>query len=181
MRGRPRRLAGRQEGEAKGTLLWTDFWQATEVARVLAADRAKWKSRFVGALSGALTINENLALAGARYRVIWITGDATLERIATMDWVNSKCALHSVPESMGALREAAGVDEEEEAIIAIAKFMNLANFAAKAGAEGWLEQCVIVYGGDNDNVHCWLQKRRARNRYASFLITVVTCLEDVYG
>eukprot|EP00959_Pyramimonas_sp_CCMP1952_P393376 8242214-Pyramimonas_sp.AAC.1 len=36
-------------------------------------------------------------------------------------------------------------------------------------------------GGDNYNVNCWLQNGRAKNRYASFLITVVTCLEAVYG
>ena len=40
---------------------------------------------------------------------------------------------------------------------------------------------MVMYGGDNYNVHCWLQNRRARNRYASFLIMVVTCLEAVYG
>ena len=79
--------------------------------------------------------------------MIWVTGDATLQRIATGDWVNSKCALHSVPEFMEALREAVGVEEDEEAIIAIAEFMNLVTFAAKAGAEGWWEHGVVMYGG----------------------------------
>ena len=130
MRGRPRRLAGpRGEGE-QCALAWTDFWQATEVARVLAADQSKWSSRFTGALPGVLTINERLALPGWRYRVIWVTGDATLQRIATVDWSNSKCAFHSVPDFMQSLREAAGVEEDEEAIIAVAEFMNLVTFAA---------------------------------------------------
>ena len=88
---------------------------------------------------------------------------------------------HAVPDFMQALREAVGVEEDEEAIIAIAEFMNLVTFAAKAGAEGWWDMGVVMYGGDNYNVHCWLQNRRAKNRYASFLIMVITCLEAVYG
>eukprot|EP00959_Pyramimonas_sp_CCMP1952_P390416 8181066-Pyramimonas_sp.AAC.1 len=29
--------------------------------------------------------------------------------------------------------------------------------------------------------HCWLQKRRAKNPHASFLVMVITLLEAVYG
>eukprot|EP00959_Pyramimonas_sp_CCMP1952_P306408 6412691-Pyramimonas_sp.AAC.1 len=86
MRGRPRRLAGPRSDDQQGHLAWTDFWQATELARVLAADRTKWSSRLAGALPGALSINEKLAPPGWQYRVIWVTGDAAPQRIAAVDW-----------------------------------------------------------------------------------------------
>eukprot|EP00959_Pyramimonas_sp_CCMP1952_P422545 8851486-Pyramimonas_sp.AAC.1 len=68
MRERPRRLAGPKGGHSQSALAWADFRQATEVARVLAADKLKWSSLFAGALSGVLSITEKLARLGWRYR-----------------------------------------------------------------------------------------------------------------
>eukprot|EP00959_Pyramimonas_sp_CCMP1952_P100185 2095180-Pyramimonas_sp.AAC.1 len=68
MQGRPRRLAGPRSDDQQGRLAWTDFWQTTEVARVLAADWTKWSSRFAGVLPGVLSINEKLALPGWQCR-----------------------------------------------------------------------------------------------------------------
>ena len=77
-------------------LVFEDFWNATEIARVLIADPAQWEASFVGSFSGVLSVNERLALPGRKVRVVWVTGDATLERLATVDWTHRLAATGEV-------------------------------------------------------------------------------------
>ena len=48
-----------------------------------------------GALAGAPMRNERPALPGSDHRVVWVTGDAKLERIATVDWAANMFSLRA--------------------------------------------------------------------------------------
>ena len=50
----------------------------------------KWSVRFTHPLVEALTVRELLALPGGRERIIWASGDATLERVGAVDWSNKE-------------------------------------------------------------------------------------------
>jgi len=160
--------------------IFQDFWEDVELARILVADRSKWSSRFVGAMVGVLTVNERMAMPGCP-GVIWVTGDATLERIATVDWTSKRVDIHRLDEFWVPLAEAMGAQPDEETIIAVAELLNLVTFAAWAGREGLWRSRLVMYTGDNMNVHCWLSSRRCRNRYASFALRLLCALEAVYG
>ena len=148
---------------------------------MLVADPSQWETRFAGLLSGTLTIRERMALPGKRTRLVWVTGDATLERIATVDWTHKKAAMGDVRQYMQPVREAIGSDEGEECIIAVAELLNLVAYAAFGGSSGdWLG-ALVMYTGDNMNVHTWLESRRCGNRYAAFLLTLMCALEGTYG
>ena len=87
--------------------------------------RSQWATRFSNSLTGALTTSERLALPGAAARVVWVTGDATLERIACVDWTHWLALVDTVEPYHEPLRQLAtaseeGVTPEEEVIIAIA-------------------------------------------------------------
>ena len=71
---------------------FVDFWSATELARTLVASETQWETRFSGLLAGVLSVRERMALPGSRVKLVWVTGDATLERIATVDWTHRKAA-----------------------------------------------------------------------------------------
>ena len=85
------------EGMAKprGTLeeqrrAWGRFWEAVELQCLLVDNRSEWSVRFTHALVEALTVRELLALPGGRERIIWASGDATLERVGAVDWSNKE-------------------------------------------------------------------------------------------
>ena len=131
MRGGPVRGLVRPIGEdRRRALVFQDFWHATEVARILIADEARWESQFTGSLAGTLSTREKMALPGSRLKVVWATGDATLERIATVDWTHRRAAMGSVNDFLDPVRALLGELEGEAGIIAIAELLNLVTFAA---------------------------------------------------
>ena len=88
LKGGRRKWAGpslRHEGAEE---VFRDFWEATDLARLLISDEKKWQARFAGTLEGVLTINERMALPGKKMKLIWVTGDATLDKIGTVDWTH---------------------------------------------------------------------------------------------
>ena len=167
-------------GDMRRRMVFEDFWRATEVARVLISDPAQWEASFVGTMTGVLSANERLALPGRRCKVTWVTGDATLERIATVDWTNRKAATGGFLEFLGPVKEIMGEVEGESEIIAVAELLNLVTFAAWAGGEGLWAHTLVLYTGDNMNVHQWLESRRCGNRFAAFLVMMLCALEGVY-
>ena len=92
LKGGRRKWAGAPGNGAEADAAFRDFWEATTLARLLVADEGKWKVRFAGALCGALTLNEKLAMPGRTFRLVWVTGDATPQRIGTIDWTNRRAA-----------------------------------------------------------------------------------------
>lgn len=64
---------------------YEDSWEAMELAWILVADPSKWKARFVGAVMGVLTINKRMGVPGSGTNLVWVTGDAMLGRVATVD------------------------------------------------------------------------------------------------
>ena len=132
---------------------------------MLVSSRTQWATRFSHALTGALTPAERLALPGAAASVVWVTGDATLERIACVDWTNRTALVDTVQPYFSALQELAasaggGPPPEEPVIIAIAELITYLALAA-ASAEAWTDQ-LVLYTGDNMNVHQWVESRAGR-------------------
>ena len=89
-------------------LLFEDFLDATELARMLMADHSKWSRKFSNHIAGALNANERLALPGGRFRRVWVTGDATPERIATVDWTHKYAAEERVQDFLELVMQAMG-------------------------------------------------------------------------
>ena len=65
-------------------------------------------------------MQERLGLPGRRATVRWITGDATLETIATVDWSGQRYAVHAFHDFLGALIDVVGADADRADIIAVA-------------------------------------------------------------
>ena len=134
-------------------LAFEDFWEATELSRMLVADASKWEARFVGSLVGTMTVGERMALPGHRVRIVWVTGDATLTKIATVDWAHGTAAVNDFLPYLEKLKQCMGCVEDEAEIIAIVELLNFATFAAWAAQRGDWEGALVIYTGDNRNVH----------------------------
>jgi len=183
LRGTPRgmRYVLPPGGAGDREAVFENFWDATELARVLLADAEKWSIRFTNGFASALTVAERLSLPESRRHCVWLTGDATLEVVATVDWTHRRVAVAPFADYLEALREAAGGATPNDDIIAIGEFLNLVTYLAWAGAEGLLGEAVVVYGGDNMNVQLWVSSWRARPQFARFLLLLMAALRVTYG
>ena len=56
--------------------------------RLLVDNREEWATRFTHPMSEALSIRELLALPGGSDKIVWASGDATLDTIGGVDWTN---------------------------------------------------------------------------------------------
>ena len=79
-----------------------------------------------------------------------------------------------------ALRELAavadeGIPPEEEVIIAIAELITY--IALAAASAGLWQGRLVLYTGDNMNVHQWLEARAAGNALARWLLRILGALE----
>jgi hypothetical protein len=151
-----------------------EFWEAIDLQRVLVSTRSQWEVRFQHPLVGSLTPAERLALPGASASVVWVTGDATLTRLAAVDWTNKVALVSEVQpylEPLRAMLRAAEegapqrgpltCEEEDLLIIAITELMTLVCFAAER-ADAWAGK-LVLYVGDNRNVQQWIESRNAGN------------------
>ena len=119
---------------------WVDFWDAVELQRALVESRSQWETRFCHSLTGALTAGERLGLPGAAEAVVWVTGDATLLRIACVDWTHRRAVVDTVAPYYDALQQMAaasdsGVPPEEEVIISLAELITYLALAAASNEQ----------------------------------------------
>ena len=125
-----------------------------------------WEATFTVGLEGLLLPGERLSLPGAAEALLWVGGDATLERAAATDWEAKAYYVAPVEPFLGALEEAAGV-QHREVIIALAELLCLVCLAAHQHAS-WHAR-LVLYVTDNDNVRVWVNDRYAKNRMARHL------------
>lgn len=163
--------------EEKVEATWEDFWDSIEIQSLLADDPARWVNNFSSGVEEALSPMERLSLPGASERVVFVTGDSTIERVATIDWRSKWLMRETLAPFLAALKELAG-GEEDDMIVAISELLTLVAFAAKA-AKGWTG-CIIINGGDNQNVQRWLARKDILNRDARHLSLILVVMEASY-
>ena len=73
-------------GPAEQRRVWCEFWENIERMRIMFADCAQWNSRFTETLAYVLTTSERLSLPSSIDAVTWVNGDATLEKLGSVDW-----------------------------------------------------------------------------------------------
>ena len=164
---------------------WQRFWEAVELQRLLVDNRAVWEARFTHPLLESLSVEEMMALPGQRDKVVWASGDATLDRVSGIDWNAKKafsCQVEPLKRALNqfiaeATHDAAAHDREEGSgfIISITELLAVVTLASLRAVE-WKGQAVL-YAGDNQNVIRWLAKRQARHPVATYLLQILAALE----
>ena len=155
---------------------WVRFWEAVEVQRYLIGVRDEWSTTFTHPMVSAMSLQELLAMPKFRKSVVWASGDATLDRVAAVDWssgrafslpvdVFRKPLLEFVKESLTTSLEAReGAEElasepspDEDLIVSVTELLAVVALAAARGPE-WRGK-LVAYAGDNQTVGAWLEKR----------------------
>ena len=164
---------------------WRRFWEAIELQRLLVDNRDVWETRFTHPLLESLTVEEVLSLPGQRDQVVWTSGDATLDKVAGIDWSEMKAFACDVEPLRTALekfiKEASGSagdpDEQEGSgfIISITEMLAVVTLASLR-ARDWGGR-LVLYAGDNQNVIRWLAKRQAKHPVATYLLQILAALE----
>ena len=148
-----------------------------------------WEVRFTHPLMDSLSVEEVLAMPQHRDRVVWASGDATLDRVAGIDWSSKRafsCEVSPLKEALSAfIAESAGeegVEPQEEGsgfIIAITELLAVVALTSLR-AEAWRGH-IILYAGDNQTVIRWLGKRQARHPVATYLLQILSAVEAANG
>eukprot|EP00435_Cladocopium_sp_Y103_P049677 s776_g15.t1 len=179
--------------------IWIRFWEAIELQRLLVDNRAEWGVRFTHPMTEALTVRELLAMPGHQNKVVWASGDATLDRVGAVDWTNKKAyslevqpyhcliekmereALEDVNYPRRASRPGDDVEDEEPGKLMVALTELLAVLLlAVCQHEQWRGKTVL-YMGDNQVVVKWINSRQAKHPFASYLLQVLAAVEACYG
>ena len=165
--------------------IWRRFWEAVELQRLLVDNRDVWETRFTHPLLESLSVEEVLSIPGQREQVIWTSGDATLDRVAGIDWSAMKAFSCDVGPLKAAVeqfvREASGTSEDPDEsegsgfIISITEMLAVVTLASLR-ARDWGGK-LVLYAGDNQNVIRWLTKRQARHPVATYLLQILAALE----
>lgn len=148
-----------------------------------------WEARFTHPLLDALSVEEVLAIPAYRDKVVWASGDATLDMIAGIDWTSKKafaCSVEPLREALNQFIADAtgevgeeGYEEGSGFIIAITEMLAVVCLASLR-AHDWHGR-LILYAGDNQTVIRWLEKRQAGHAVASYLIQILSALEAAGG
>eukprot|EP00438_Fugacium_kawagutii_P010033 Skav212665 [mRNA] locus=scaffold1227:565246:577475:+ [translate_table: standard] len=192
-------MAQPRGNEEQRRRVWVRFWEAIELQRLLVDNRAEWGVRFTHPMTEALTLRELLAMPGYQHKVIWASGDATLDRVGGIDWTNRKAfSLDVLPyqrmiealereavQDSSYPRRASRPGEEPETedtgklIVALTELLAVLLLAV-CQHEHWRGK-VVLYMGDNQVVVRWINSRQARHPLASFLLQVLAAIEACYG
>ena len=166
---------------------WIRFWEAIELQRLLVDNRVVWEARFTHPLTEALSVAEVMAFSGDS--VVWASGDATLDRVAAVDWSTKRAFVADVAHLQEPIQEfmreaclEEGVEPEPEDsgfIIAVTELLSVVTLAALC-ANGW-SQKLVLYVGDNRTVGEWLDRRQARHPVAVYLLQVLAALEAAHS
>eukprot|EP00435_Cladocopium_sp_Y103_P015205 s4477_g3.t1 len=186
--------------EDEQSRVWVRFWEAIELQRLLVDNRIEWGVRFTHPMTEALSLRELLALPGQKDRIVWASGDATLERLGAVDWTNKQAySLEVEPyrvlfqemerqalEGGGLPRrvsrpEAETPEEEtkERLMVALTELMAVVLLAASQHAL-WRGK-VVLYMGDNQVVIRWINSRQSKHPFAGFLLQLLAAIEACEG
>lgn len=136
-----------------------------------------WGATWTSSFDKMLLPHERIALPWAREDIIWTSGDATLERMAFIDWKNKTYFsvdlvpfFHALTKLMGTTERKMIISISELLLIYIAYVMNGKDWQGK----------VIIYAGDNQNVIGWLDKQQAGNPMARFILRLIRHTQIIY-
>eukprot|EP00435_Cladocopium_sp_Y103_P029310 s607_g7.t1 len=177
--------------------VWHRFWEAIELQRLLVDNRQEWGVRFTHPMVEALSVREMLALPQGKERIVWASGDATLERIGAVDWTHGEAySLDVEPygailremeaqslEALGCPRRDSRPDAEGELedhlMVALTELLAVLLLAVHQHSK-WKGR-IILYMGDNQVVIAWLNSRQARHPFASYMLQVLSAVEASHG
>ena len=192
-------LAQARGDEEQRRRVWLRFWEAIELQRLLVDNRAEWGVRFTHPMSEALTLRELLAMPGYQQRVVWASGDATLDRVGAVDWTHKKAysldvqpyqkvieemereALEdpSFPRRVSRPGGEGDEDDPQKLMVALTELLAVLLLAVSQHAQ-WKGK-VVLYMGDNQVVVRWINSRQAKHPFASYLLQVLAAIEACYG
>eukprot|EP00438_Fugacium_kawagutii_P016374 Skav203835 [mRNA] locus=scaffold4932:42892:55316:- [translate_table: standard] len=181
---------------------WVRFWEAIELQRLLVDNRTEWGVRFTHPMTEALSLRELLALPGGRNKVVWASGDATLDRVGAVDWSNKQAyslevkpyqqlieamereALNEQPRPRRASRpdatdEPSSSEEPERLMVALTELLAVLLLAVSQHAK-WKGK-VVLYMGDNQVVVRWINSRQAKHPFASYLLQMLAAIEACHS
>ena len=165
--------------------VWVRFWESIELQRLLVENKTEWGVRFTHPMTGALSIREILALPGGKERIVWASGDATLERLGAVDWTHKEALSLEVGPYQRLLEEMEVAALEDplcqpgKLMVALTELLAVLMLAVQQH-ENWRGK-IILYMGDNQVVVHWINQRKSTHPLGSFLLQTLAAIEASYG
>ena len=179
--------------------IWVRFWESIELQRLLVENKTEWEVRFTNPMTEALSIREILALPGGKERIVWASGDATLERLGAVDWTHKEALslevgpyqrlleemeVAALEDPLYPRRDSRPDGEEEDCrpgklMVALTELLAVLMLAVQQHAK-WQGK-IILYMGDNQVVVQWINQRKSKHPLGSFLLQTLAAIEASYG
>ena len=143
------------------------FHEAVELQRVLVGDPTMWSGRFASSLQDVLSTQEMLVLPGVTERVVWVTGDATPERIGAVDWTSRTMVVERVGDFIAPVHQflvQAGQQGVQGALVSLDPGPEPVGSGTPRGQEA-------------EEMGTWRVRRRAKRRSASMAKQVQAMME----
>ena len=136
---------------------WIAFWPSVEVIRTIRKCEKKWALLFCGSLERLLPPEQRFACHEYPDRVVWMSGDATLETVAGVSWSDKQFFVFRAAPLVVPFRR----NPSEEVIIGECELLVVLPIALLWGKED-IHSRILIVCADNMNVSEWLSGWRAK-------------------
>ena len=160
--------------------LYKAFWSMFQLLRNLAQGDILWKNLFRGDMGRLSEVHKRFACPQECKDVLWLTGDATMNVVSSINWNDREFAKLSVEELMASFN---GPNSRPPIIADIELISSITGVVIWAGIEesSGEKQRVAIVDTDNLNVFSWLRKGKARVGRARRMLTALLLLRVQHG
>ena len=137
---------------------YIDFWTCLGTIRAHMATDTFRSQSYTTDFTGALTLDEQFPMPGARGRLVWAGSDAKLHQCATVDYASRMGAVFSFDFRQLRLASLAGFPLSDFALIAISEFLSFIFFVRSTDFS--YRGKFLAYVGDNSNVASWIKHKK---------------------
>ena len=144
---------------------WIAFWAPMEVVRSIRSNEAKWMNLFCGSLVRRLHPEKRFACQNYPERVVWMSGDATLDTVAVISWAGRKYFVFDAPPLVAPFKR----HDVEEVIIGECELLATLIMTLLWGIKDSASRILIICT-DNLNLFEWLKLWKAKTGCANRML-----------
>ena len=144
---------------------WYAFWNAMDVIRIIRMNDESWRSLFTGTLERLLPPEQRFACEQHPDDIVWISADATLERVAGICWEDKEFFTLDAESLVRPFKR----EESEKVIIGECELVVIL-IAVLSWCRRDGKTRILIVCTDNLNVFAWLSNWKAKSSTANTIL-----------
>ena len=145
--------------------IWHAFWSAMDIVRIIRRTPSSWDKLSTGRLGRLLPPEQRFACPQQPEDIVWISADATLNRIAGISWEDNEFFVFDADRLVRQFKR----DEAETVIISECELIVILISVLLWYQKDSRKRTMIICA-DNANVFSWLNKWRSKSGTANIIL-----------